>query len=80
MKKNDLENKMLSELRIGLKNLNKLANVSIKTLDQKLRKEMGPKGYAKFEAYKTKLNALNAEGKHEEAAQLEKDYLASEQI
>lgn len=78
MEDNNLENKMLKDFYGGLKDLNKLASGAIKTLDQKLRKELGVKGYAKYEAYKRKLASLHAEGKHKEAEQLEKEYRASE--
>ena len=80
MEKDNLENKLFKDFDKAFKEVNKLAHRAIKDIDTLLKKELGPKGYAKFEAYKTKYGALIAEGKTEEAKQLEKDYKESEQV
>ena len=79
MENNNLDNKLMKDLGQSLNTLTSTANKAIKSLDEKLRVELGPKGYAKYEAYKTKYFALMQAGKVEEAAQLQNTFL-SEQV
>lgn len=74
MIENDFENKALLNLNKTLKDLNKTIKEGANLINNKLRKEMTPEEADKFKAYLTKFLKLKSEGKHKEAAELERKF------
>lgn len=73
MEKNFLENKM-RDVKESLEQVNKNLGLAIKPLDDKLRKDMGAKWYARYEAFRGKYISLTSQGKMKEAEDLKKEF------
>lgn len=80
MEKNNLENKLLKGINDSMAGINKILDGGVSDITRELQKQMGPKGYARYQAYRNKYSALMSQGKVKEAAELEKQYRESEQV
>ena len=76
MEKEPFENKMMRNIKDMAGNANDMFNESMDGIDAKLKKEFGPKGYARFKAYQNKRIKLESENKMKEAEELTKIYLS----
>ncbi len=78
MEDNNLENKLMKDLKDNLKDINENISSALSGIDVKLKKELGDKGYARWIAYNTKFAKLMRDGKEKEAKELEKTFLSGQ--
>lgn len=74
-----LEKKIAAEISEQLRAVNKSLPKAFGLIDEALKKELGPQGYERYKAFNTKYQVLKSQGKDQEAEELRKKWLESEQ-
>lgn len=75
MENNNLDNKLLKDLNKGIVSVSESLGKSIEESKNAITKEMTKNQKIQADAYLNKYLKLKADGKHDEADQLSKDYI-----